>query len=428
MTESVCRVEPWRLDGRVLAMAFTTSKGAFTERIEFPIEIPRSASVDRIIDLLAIVSSVSYAKASGPGSIDAANRSLTPSAAEFVSSLFDDGMREFAHHNGFPLHGTFTLTGHSPCDPSVAPSITSRRQILIPIGGGRDSAVVATALAGLQPALMSVGDNPHSARIAERLGLPMHVVTRTIDPALIALNGRGAPNGHVPVTAINSLIALVLAEALGMGAVVMANEASSSAPTRIVEGTSINHQFSKSLRCETLLRDALADSGIDIEYFSALRNRRDHEISRVFIRKCEPLHTAFMSCNRAMVRDPERRSDGWCGTCPKCRSVFLSLAPWSTPPHMTRIFGSDLLDDPRQTAGFAELLDAGEKPFECVGDVLEARRAMAALAGDPSWASHAVVTDVSVAPQDTPGPVESRLDQTHHMPTDVDVVMRAFFS
>lgn len=409
-------------------MRFATPNGDFTETVEFPVEIPQNASTAHAIDLLSIVASVSYAKASGPGIIDIGARALTLSAAAFITSLFDEGMREFAHHNGFPLRTTFALADHSvaPARP-VAPR-SDRHGVLIPVGGGRDSAVVATALADAHPILMSVGANPYSARIAERLDMPFHVVTRAIDPALLVLNAGGAPNGHVPVTAINSLIAIVLAEALAMESVVMANEYSSSAPTRIVDGTSINHQFSKSIVCESSLRRALDESGIGVQYFSALRDRRDREIARVFMEKCAPLHTAFMSCNRAMVRDEARRSDGWCGSCPKCRSVFLSLAPWSDPSHMTGIFGSDLLDESDQMEGFAALLDTGEKPFECVGEVLEARRAMALLARDPAWRHHVVVQAIAKKLGEPSLISESPIDPEHHMTPDVAAAMEAFFS
>ena len=99
-----------------------------------------------------------------------------------------------------------------------------------------------------------------------------------------------------------------------------------------------------------------------------------------------------MSCNRAFIRDPARRSGGWCGQCPKCRSVFLSLAPFMDPGRLAAIFGRDLLADPAQVPGFLELVEPGAKPFECVGEIDEARTAVALLAADPRWRSHPLVT------------------------------------
>lgn len=420
---SVCQVLPWTLRNGALELHYATPVGRFTESITFPVDIPDSGSTRRVIDLLAMVASVSYAKAAGRGAIDMGELPVTAAAATLLEGLFDEGMREFAHQNNLDLRSTFTTIARTSATASASPPPATDRSVLVPMGGGRDSAVVATALSQLQPVLMSVGSNPHAASIAERLSRPLMVVTRTIDPALIALNASGAPNGHVPVTAINSLIALVLAGALGTTMVAMANEASASAPTRVHRGTPINHQYSKSMRCESDIRAALDEAGSGIEYFSVLRNRSDAEIARVFMEKCAPLHTAFMSCNRAMIRDAARRSDGWCTECPKCLSVFLSLAPHTTPAHMVEMFGADLLDDPGHIAGFAALLDPGDKPFECVGDVAEAQLAMTALRDDPRWQGHAVVSQVAFDPVPATAP-----GTDHHMPPDVARTMETFFS
>lgn len=419
----MCQVLPWTLRDRTLDLHYATPVGKFTESIIFPVEIPDAGPIGHIIDLLAMVASVSYAKAAGRGAIEMGDVPVTTATQALLDGLFDEGMREFAHQNNLALRGTFTAVARTRSAASPPPFPGNTSSVMVPMGGGRDSAVVATALSHMRPVLMSVGDNPHAARIAERLGAPLMVVGRTIDPALLALNATGAPNGHVPVTAINSLIALVLAEALGITMVAMANEASASAPTRIHEGTPINHQYSKSLRCESDMRAALAASGCGIEYFSALRDRGDADIARVFMDKCAALHTAFMSCNRAMVRDATRRSDGWCADCPKCRSVFLSLAPHTSPEHMEEIFGVDLLADPGQLTGFTSLLDPGDKPFECVGDVAEAQRAMEALRGLPHWRDHAVVSQVAFVPVAATAP-----GAQHHMPPAVARTMEAFFS
>ena len=92
--------------------------------------------------------------------------------------------------------------------------------------------MVAQILAPLDPLLVSVRANPASAAVAERLGLRHVVVDRVIDPRLIALNGRGARNGHIPVTAITSAVTAVAASVYGGDTIVMANERSASARRR----------------------------------------------------------------------------------------------------------------------------------------------------------------------------------------------------
>ena len=87
------------------------------------------------------------------------------------------------------------------------------------------------------------------------------------------------------------------------------------------------------------------------------------------------------SCNKAFkLHDPTAR---WCGDCPKCRFVFLAMAPAMDRARLHRIFGRDLFADPAQVPGFLELLGIdAHKPFECVGEVEESLVALAMLAND----------------------------------------------
>jgi hypothetical protein len=72
--------------------------------------------------------------------------------------------------------------------------------------------------------------------------------------------------------------------------------------------------------------------------------------------------------------------------------VFLALAPFVAKAQLMTIFGANLLDDPCQVEGFAELCGfARHKPFECVGEVAESAAALARLARDPEWSGDAVV-------------------------------------
>jgi hypothetical protein len=106
-------------------------------------------------------------------------------------------------------------------------------------------------------------------------------------------------------------------------------------------------------------------------------------------------HAAFTSCNAVFRRDPARRSAKWCGDCPKCRFVFLILAPYLAPRRLSAIFGGDLLRDPGQVDGFAELMAVGgHKPFECVGEEEESAAAFRLLADDRDWRDAAVVRHV----------------------------------
>ena len=103
--------------------------------------------------------------------------------------------------------------------------------------------------AGEPLVLFSLGKaDPIEATIAQA-GLPFIRATRTLDPALFALNAAGALNGHVPITGILSLVVLACSIIHGFDAIAMSNEHSASAPNV----ADVNHQYSKSFEFEQAL-------------------------------------------------------------------------------------------------------------------------------------------------------------------------------
>ena len=58
----------------------------------------------------------------------------------------------------------------------------------------------------------------------------------------------------------------------------------------------------------------------------------------------------------------------WCGKCPKCLFIFVSLYPFVETEKLIKIFGKNLFEDEKLLPIMLELI--GEKrfkPFECVG-------------------------------------------------------------
>jgi len=79
----------------------------------------------------------------------------------------------------------------------------------------------------------------------------------------------------------------------------------------------------------------------------------------------------------------------------RCRFVFLALAPFTDKKHLTGIFGKDLLDDPAQQEGFAELCGlSAYKPFECVGEIEESALLMEKLYRDSAWKDDSIVQNL----------------------------------
>jgi hypothetical protein len=383
--------------GRVTLSYELDREIAFVEELDLPVAARVSSAdrerVDGLLSLLHWVAGVSYFKTALPRSVDCSTGAPPPAAAALLDALYSEGLGELAYRNGLPALPRPTF----PVGPAlVSPPIGGREhppRLLVPIGGGKDSIVALEAVrrSGRELALFSVGDAPPIARTAAVAGLPRLLCVRRLDPGLAALNRAGALNGHIPITAIVSCVALLTAALHGFDAVAMANERSASNGNLVWDGIDVNHQFSKGLRAERLLRAAVVEAAPRLELFSVLRPASELAIARAFAR-LERYHGAFTSCNAIFRLDPARRSTSWCCDCPKCRFVFLALAPFCEPAHLCEVFGCDLLDDERQFAGFALLTaTGGHKPFECVGEEEESLAAIRMLATQPRWSGHRVL-------------------------------------
>ncbi|GIM91354.1 hypothetical protein Ato02nite_031470 [Paractinoplanes toevensis] len=355
----------------------------FTETITFPVPSGRTApdAFYRVLDLLHVVAGVSYYKVGAPLRV-LAPKPVPPAVGAFFTAIYTHGLAEYAYRN--QLAHVLDLTVEVPAEAGTAePVDNSQGRPLSAVGGGKDSIVTLEILraAGLDPVPFSVNPNPVIKAVNAASGLDALAARRQLDPRLFELNKAGALNGHIPVTAINSLIAIATAAWHGLGPVVMSNERSASDPNLVWNGHEINHQWSKGVVAEGLLRAAVtAHAGLTEPYFSLLRSLSELHIAQLFAR-----HTIYddvvTSCNKAFkLHDPTVR---WCGDCPKCRFVFLAMAPAMDRARLTHIFGHDLFADPAQVPGFLELLGIdAHKPFECVGEVEESLVALAMLDDD----------------------------------------------
>ncbi len=368
----------------------------FEERIAFParsLSAQESQALDRIFRLLLLACGVSYYKAFAPDRIVCRAFPVDPVTAAFFNDFYVKGLGEFAWRNGIDLASRLRIEVE-PVEPPLPLRLELPRLTCVPVGGGKDSIVTIECLrqAGEPLVLFSLGNAaPIEATIAQA-GLPAVRVTRTIDPALFALNHAGALNGHVPITGILSLILLACAIIHGFDVIAMSNEHSASAPNI----ADVNHQYSKSFEFEQRLSRLLEHHVMTgVRYFSLLRPLTEVAIARRFARHVS-YFPVFRSCNTAFRQSPDRRGTNWCCDCPKCRFVFLALAPFVERRRLIAIFGRDVLDDPAQIGGFAELCGLQRhKPFECVGETEESAAAMAHLATMAEWRDDAVVRALS---------------------------------
>ncbi|GAA1515502.1 UDP-N-acetyl-alpha-D-muramoyl-L-alanyl-L-glutamat e epimerase [Dactylosporangium maewongense] len=362
-----------------------------TETVDFGPPSVLHPALDRVLDLLYVAASTSYYKIAAPRKVEL-GFPVAEKAWAWVTALFREGLGEFAYQNKLDyvldleiVPGPWAEPPAETHEPSGPP--------LAAVGGGKDSIVTMEALqrAGLDPVLFAVNPNPIIRSVMAVSPQPVRAVRRTLDPRMRELNAAGAYNGHIPVTAINSLIAVAASLMHGLGPVVMSNESSASVPNLSWLGRDINHQWSKGLPAEAHLRDALlAHAGLQEAYFSLLRGLSELHIAALFA-KFTAYDAVVTSCNAAFKQ--RDATDRWCGHCPKCRFVFLAMAPFTGRERLLGIFGTDIFADPTQLPGYRELMGlTAHKPFECVGEIEESLVALRLLAEQDEWKDTLIVS------------------------------------
>ncbi|CAB4700855.1 MAG: hypothetical protein F2668_04750 [Actinobacteria bacterium] len=385
------------VDGPIVRLHYGFgSTQEFTEVIEFDRDLPQEGQVgfedfSRAVRVLLLIAGVSYYKSIAPTQIEAP--ALNAAESALLLAMYDEGLREFAYRNNLPVPLPVDLVER----PGIAPELTVdsptvRDGSLIPVGGGKDSALVADLVP--DGVLMAVNPKGAHQHLAEHLGRPLLSVQRTLDPQLRELVAAGALNGHVPVTAINSAIAVALAVLIDRRDVLMGLERSASEPSLVIPAEAgrpeieVNHQYSKSAEAEQLLR-AVFDP-IGVRYLSLLRPMTELAIGRSVAQR--GLASDIVSCNRAFTlwnENESSRTQRPCGDCAKCLFTALMLAPSLSPDQVREQFGRDLLDEPDHLDPVRELWSA-EKPFDCVGERHESAAAVALLAELPEWKSQLI--------------------------------------
>ncbi len=364
----------------------------FLERLEFgtpttSLSQTRLDCIHLALRFASIAAGISYFKAFLPPDIAAGD--IDERASLFFEKFYRKGLGEFITRNHLKFSDTAYFK-HTPRSETQASSVTLTSQALVLIGGGKDSLVTLEALQQQKQdfTLFAVNPAPPILACIQVSDVASRLIKRHIDPQLFALNDQGAPNGHVPVTGIISFLAVVTALIHDFDTIILSNERSADEPTF----EDVNHQYSKSFEFEVdmqnFIRQAISPS---ISYFSFLRPLSELHITRLFTKE-QKYDTVFTSCNKAYSLRQPLKDKKWCGACPKCQFVFLSLATTLPPERVIPIFGTSLLDDLTNLTPYRHLTGlAGHKPWECVGEILESASALYALSLQTSWADTQVV-------------------------------------
>ncbi len=328
--------------------------------------------VERLLGTLHVLAGISYYKTSLPQKIEI-EHPVSKADAEFFTTVYEKGLGELCFKNTIDPKGIVSFTANMETPKQVPPvrSPKKKLKVLVPFGGGKDSVVTAMLLkeAGHDVTLLRVGAHGAINALAKALNLPLLLVDRRLDPSLFALNAKGALNGHVPITAIISALAMLVAETGGFDVVAFSNERSANDANTVYHSLEINHQWSKSLEFEKAFRTHLRDTcGTSVEYVSLLRPWSEIRIVQEFVRFEQAL-PLFTSCNKNWKVGPgEKQTTLWCRKCPKCAFTGLLLAAFLPRERVVALQGGDVLMEPSLVTMYRELLGLeGHKPFECVG-------------------------------------------------------------
>lgn len=330
-----------------------------------------SETARKMIFSLGMVEAVSYWKCACPKTIKVKCGYLSEEDKRWWKKLYYNGLGEFFYRNSIETDfDSFVNIENSFLPESVITEKYNKSGInIIPVGGGKDSNVTMELLKAYKADNMCFTVNNQAARTqcAEAAGYDEDKIIktfRTIDKNLLERNKEGFLNGHTPFSAIVAFLSLYCAYITGAGNIALSNEASANEAN--INGTGINHQYSKSYEFECDFNSYVKNHFLcDIKYFSLLRAFNELQIAKQFA-QLKKYHKFFKSCNVGSKKNV------WCCMCAKCLFVYIILSPFLTENELESIFGCNMLDKTELESDFMGLTGMSSvKPFECIGTVSE---------------------------------------------------------
>ncbi len=372
----------YALDASGLSIVFDfnlSDKYHFRPEIHLPLpdktggDILSDSLIRNIIFNMGMIELLSYWKAACPPRLIIKTMSLTEKQSDWWKKLYLNGLGEFFYENGIqPGHDFIQIEADGDVYMQKQ-AFEGNADVLVPIGGGKDSVVTLELLSGTRSCRPFI-INPRKASIAsaEIAGYKDEQIirlSRSIDPNLLELNAAGFLNGHTPFSAMLAFTSILVAAIYGIGEIALSNESSANEPT--IPGTNINHQYSKSLDFEEDFRNYISEYVTGgINYYSYLRPLNEIQITAIFS-GFNAHFSSFKSCNVGS------KTDSWCGACPKCLFTYIMLSVFLKKDQLADIFREDLFEKEMLLHSFEQLCGlADEKPFECVGTLDEVNAAL----------------------------------------------------
>lgn len=337
-------------------------------------------SINQMVFSMGLIEMISYFKATCSPDIHIHCGFLNEEQIDFWHELIFKGLGEFRFLNKITTQQkdftTITIVHPQKKESFEISTQKLEENILIPLGGGKDSIVTLELLKQKFPNLYVYMLNPsfHAKEICRLAGVSeehLVIASRKIDPALLKLNQQGFLNGHTPFSALLSFQSAFLCSLLNLRYCALSNEASANEGNVAWAGDVVNHQYSKTLEYEKNFQNYSSKYlNQDFKYFSFLRPFKELQIAK-FFSEMKKYHEQFVSCNQI------NKIGKWCGHCPKCLFVWVILSPYLEQNELIKIFSSNLWGNFELNPLLAELAGKqGYKPFDCVGSIEEVQTAL----------------------------------------------------
>ncbi len=321
--------------------------------------------LEQLVFSLGMVELVSYWKITCSPNISIPCMHLNEEQINWWQKLYKKGLGEFLYLNNIKAESDFmNITSGNKTLPLNKLEKISEKNVLIPIGGGKDSIVTLELLKdNFNTYPYIINQRGATTNTVKKAFLEDKLINakRTLDQNMIELNKQGFLNGHTPFSALVAFSSVIAAYLNNLGYVCLSNEASANEST--VKNSDVNHQYSKSFEFELDFNEYHENNiNTPVKYFSFLRPLSEMQIAKA-VAQFPQYHDIFRSCNKGS------KEDIWCGDCPKCLFVYIMLAPYLSTEEMKKIFGANLLDEEKLMLDFQKLTGIlDEKPFECVGE------------------------------------------------------------
>lgn len=356
---------------------------SFTEKVTFELNNHYNhKALDRALFLSFIIVGISYYKAF-PSTEVLLDFPIDKWQANFFNKVYQEGLGQFAYENGLDRSNLAHFTANTDKGSQASVDYEGRGIIALQ-SGGKDSLLTATLLnnKGKDFTAWYLSSGETYPSLLDSIGTELIVSNRHIDRTnLKKCLDFGALNGHVPVTYIVQSYAVIQAVLLGKSDILVSIAHEGEEPHHVIGDLSVTHQWSKTWLAEELFSEYVSKYITpDLRIGSPLRCFSELRVAELFVENSWDLYGyKFSSCNTFNYQQgQDNKVLGWCGVCPKCVNSYLLFAPFLSSSQLKKIFnGVDLSVNYDLTDTFKGLLavDGFSKPFECIGEVDELRRA-----------------------------------------------------